>query len=115
MAGKTRAMVNSRELSALVNAHGDAGLPPGCVGAEGIERGQRAVGGAQEAVNRNVSVVVPSCDGADLVDAVRPGTLAEFQAGARRIERGERPIRSAQKAVLCTTSVNVVSRDRTAR
>src|SRR5439155_10178509 len=76
--------VGSCDRSPSVDAQGDGALAQACAGAGGIERGERAVRGPQEAVRYTTRARVFSCDGARLVDAVG----ARIITVARDVARG---------------------------
>ncbi len=102
---KTRVLVVSHDRARRVDA-----LGAGEYGAREIERGEGAIGGAQEAVNPEACFFVASRDRARRVDALGDGA-----GGARGIERGEGAVGSAKEAVPPKTRVCVGSRNRPRR
>ena len=95
------------------NASGACALISCCARARGIERGDGAVGSAQEAVKYIARVQVLSCDHICWVDIQCGCALARRCARAWGIERRDGAVGSAQEAVIHIAGVNVSACDRT--
>src|SRR5206468_12760403 len=114
----TRVKVESLNRSGLVDPEWECALERACARAWNVERGDRAIRSAQEAVIHIARVKRTSRDhpcGVKAKAGKDKGALCGPCAGVRSIKRSDRTVRRAQEAVSHTASVNVASRDRLRR
>src|SRR4030095_4003010 len=114
----TRINVVSLNRSLLVDPERERALERACARAGNVERGDRAVWSAQNAVIHIARVKRRSRDRSHRVKAKagkNKGALAGACAGVRSIKRSDAAVRSAQEAVSHIARVNVASRDRLQR
>ena len=109
-----RVSIVSRDRPCWVIAVGDSALESASARARSVERGERAVVSAHEAVVHIALVKVVSRDRARWVVREGDGTLEGVggSASARSVERGERAVGSAHEAVIHIALVKAGSTDR---
>src|SRR5437867_3755171 len=114
----TRVKVESLNRSGLVDPEWECALERACARAWNVERGDRAIRSAQDAVIHIARVKRTSRDhpcGVKAKAGKNKGALAGPCAGVRSIKRSDGAVWSAQEAVSHIARVNVASRDRLRR